>query len=154
MVERKGAFAWGILVFIFLLGCSPRTEKEGGLTQEELVLTSPYGSKIEILVEIADTPASLSQGLMFRKDLPDGRGMLFVFEEPSVLSFWMKDTLIPLDVLFFDADGKFISAHSMVPCVRDPCIHYRSEVPTKFALEVPAGFVVENGVRNGWRMML
>ncbi|MDO5369926.1 DUF192 domain-containing protein [Paracoccus sp. (in: a-proteobacteria)] len=81
--------------------CSPGTA----------VLTTPQGTEIRVAVEIADDPAERAQGLMWRKELPAGQGMLFVYETPQPVSFWMKNTLIPLDILFFDARGVLRHVH-------------------------------------------
>lgn len=89
---------------------------------------------------------------MFRDHLEDNAGMLFPFDPPRALSFWMKNTLIPLDVIFFDVDGKFVSVSTMVPCVEDPCAVYRSGGPAAFALEVRDGFAEEKGIGSGWKL--
>lgn len=75
------------------------------------ILTTPQGAELAVRVEIADDPAEREQGLMGRPDLPAGRGMLFVYESPRPVSFWMKGTLIPLDMLFFDAHGVLRHVH-------------------------------------------
>lgn len=89
---------------------------------------------------------------MFRESLPEGQGMLFVFDQPMPLAFWMKNTLIPLDILYFDAGGELVSALTMEPCTADPCPSYPSGESAKFALEVSAGFNQQHGVGEGWRM--
>ncbi|MBM3605867.1 MAG: DUF192 domain-containing protein [Alphaproteobacteria bacterium] len=66
---------------------------------------------LEYQVEIADTPETRARGLMFRRDLPAGQGMLFIYEEPQPVSFWMRNTLIPLDLLFFDQHGVLRHVH-------------------------------------------
>jgi hypothetical protein len=72
-------------------------------------------------------------------DLGDLAGMLFVWEEPVQVGFWMKDTLIPLDIAFIDGDRGVVSVATMEPCIEDQCPSYGSEFPYTFALEVPAG---------------
>lgn len=89
---------------------------------------------------------------MGRTSLPDKTGMLFVFDTEQPLSFWMKDTLIPLDVLFFRADGTFVSGETMVPCQADPCPVYVSAEPSGLALEVPAGFAAVHSIGGGWSL--
>lgn len=77
----------------------------------QAVLLTPTGSEVTVSVEIADDPAERSRGLMWRQHLPHGQGMLFVYETPQPTSFWMKNTLIPLDMLFFDARGVLRHVH-------------------------------------------
>jgi uncharacterized membrane protein (UPF0127 family) len=92
-----------------------------------------------LLVALADTPDRRSQGLMGVTDLGDLDGMVFVFPEPSTGRFWMKDTLIPLDIAFFATDGSLLGVREMDPCTSDPCPNYGVEAPWQWAIEVPAG---------------
>ena len=78
--------------------------------------------------------------------------MLFIFSAPQQLSFWMKNTLIPLDILYFDSEGNFVSSSTMEPCTKDPCATYPSAGPAQYALEVNAGFAVENGINEAWSL--
>lgn len=103
------------------------------------------------MVDVAATQSAQERGLMFRRAVT--RGMLFVFEQPQQLSFWMKNTLVPLDVLFFTANGSFLNAEFMAPCRADPCLSYLSRGTAKYALEEPAGFVEREGVGNGWKLI-
>jgi uncharacterized protein len=96
--------------------------------------------EIELKVEIADEPHEHNEGLMGREKLKEDHGMLFVFEKSQRVSFWMKNTLIPLDIIFFDQDGKYISMNTMHPCTEDPCPQFGSGKYAKYALEVNAGF--------------
>lgn len=134
---------------VFLSGCRPRDLNE---RTEHITLLAPSGETLTVLVEIADEPSEQRQGLMFRRNLPKGRGMLFVFSEPQILSFWMKNTLIPLDVVFFDSQGVFVSSQRMVPCNGDPCPLYNSGGLAQYALEVPAGYVAEQSIGAKWQL--
>jgi len=116
-----------------------------------IVLTGPE-RQLSIAVELADTPEERAHGLMERTALANG--MLFIFDIPAVQTFWMKNTLIPLDIAFFDADGLFISSTRMEPCTESPCAVYSSGAPALYALEMPAGFLKQMGVDRGWKMKI
>ena len=141
---------------IFLVACAPQSPHTDPMQQSKrsIRLHAPDGSVMTLQVDVADTPEEREKGLMYRKGLAENEGMVFIFQEQQPLSFWMKNTLIPLDVLFFDAVGNFLSAQSMVPCTSDPCNLYPSGQPTKYALEVGAGFVKMKGVGEGWKIAI
>ena len=109
-------------------------------------------SVLPVAVELALTNEQQAKGLMHREVLPPERGMLFIYENERELSFWMKDTLIPLDVLYFNAEGSFISSATMQPCTEDPCTSYPSESPAKYGLEVVAGFAEQIGITEEWNL--
>lgn len=120
-----------------------------------ITIVSPDGaSSVSIDVELAVTPAEQQQGLMGRAHLPEDEGMMFVFEHDQPLSFWMKNTLIPLQILFFESDGSFVNALDMVPCAIDEeeCPQYRSASIAQYALEVNPGFREAHGIGTGWRL--
>lgn len=126
-----------------LVGCGTKT----------ISLQSPDGSeKIEVPVEIADAPEERELGLMNRDALEPGTGMLFVFSEEQILSFWMKNTRIPLEILYFDKEGSFVNVLRMQPCEKEPCPTHPSSALAKYALEVNPGFKEEHGVGVGWRL--
>lgn len=102
--------------------------------------TVQIGSKV-YTVEVAQTAEEKMKGLMGRRSLPENRGMLFLFEPPQAQGFWMKNTLIPLDIIFIAEDGRIESFHTMQPCVADPCPIYPSRGRIRYALEVNAGEV-------------
>ncbi len=104
-------------------------------------------------VEIADDRESRNMGLMFREELPADHGMLFLFSRPEPRSFWMKNTRIPLDILYFDADLKLVSkAENARPCRRDPCPGYPSGMPAQYVLEINAGLASSLGIERGSRL--
>lgn len=99
----------------------------------------------ELRVWVADNPTERSQGLRRVEELPaEIDGMLFVWETPTPAVFGMKDTLIPLDVWFFDEEGALTGTHAMTPCNDEPCVTYPTPGPVRWALETPLG-VVELG---------
>ena len=85
--------------------------------------------------ELALTPAQQQRGLMFRRKAP-ADGMLFVFPEDTRGGFWMKNTLVPLTIVFFDRAGKRVRKLSMTPCRKDPCAIYDPGRRYRFALEL------------------
>ncbi len=93
----------------------------------------------ELLVAVADTGATRRQGLMNVADLLDLDGMLFVFAQDTDGGFWMKDTLLPLDIAFFAADGTYVDGFAMEPCTTVDCPTYRPTGRYRYAVEVPAG---------------
>ena len=99
--------------------------------------------------ELALTPAQRSLGLMHRKRAPED-GMLFVFPEVAPHHFWMKDTMIPLDIIWLDASGKvvFVSANTP-PCKADPCPTYGPDVSVRRVLEIAAGMAEKEKVEVG-----
>ena len=101
----------------------------------------------KIYVEVAKTPAEQEQGLMFRNELSEDAGMLFVFDDVSQKNFWMKNTLIPLDMIFIDKNKKIVSIQSAVPCEEDPCVVYAS--PAQYVLEVNQGYAEHPGIKEG-----
>jgi hypothetical protein len=90
-------------------------------------------------VAIADDSDERARGLMAVDDLGDLDGMLFVFDGPASVAFWMKNALSPLDIAFFGADARLTEVMTMPVCDADPCPTYRSSRPALYALEAPAG---------------
>jgi hypothetical protein len=105
--------------------------------------------EITINAEIADNEQKRQYGLMNRKAMAKDHGMLFIYDKERVMTFWMKNTLIPLDVIFINSDKKIVSTETMPPCKADPCTEYSSVKLAKYGLEVNAGFVKENGITVG-----
>ena len=111
-----------------------------------------YTTGIPVYVDVANDPEEQSRGLMFRKSMEWNNGMLFVFEDVKYLSFWMKNTYIPLDMIFVDKDLRIVDIKEDVqpcPLQEDICASYPSKQPAKYVLEVNAGFVQQNGIRVG-----
>ena len=106
-----------------------------------------------VFVEVSDDREEQVRGLMFRNHLPWNAGMLFAFNEEEPQTFTMKNTLIPLDMIFVDSSSKIIDIKENVPpCKQEECPSYPSREPAQYVLEVNAGFVQEKGVKIGDRL--
>jgi uncharacterized membrane protein (UPF0127 family) len=101
-------------------------------------------------VELARTPEEQAQGLMFRESLPPSTGMLFLFSDAGPHQFWMKNTMIPLDIVWLDGSGRvvFVSANTP-PCRADPCPNYGGELPASVVLEIAGGMAAKEKVAVG-----
>jgi uncharacterized membrane protein (UPF0127 family) len=99
-------------------------------------------------VEVAKTPEERSQGLMFRQNLDEDKGMFFIFPQDGIHSFWMKNTLIPLGVVWINADKKivFISENTP-PCQTEPCPPVHPNQNARYILEINAGQIKKIGAR-------
>ena len=101
----------------------------------------------DLTIELATTPEARSCGLSLRDSLPTNRGMLFVYAEPDILTFWMKNTRMPLSIAFIDTAGRIVSIQKMNPFPLTTV--YASPVPALYALEVNQGWFEENGIAVG-----
>jgi uncharacterized membrane protein (UPF0127 family) len=101
-------------------------------------------------LEVVRTPEEQAQGLMFRESLPERTGMLFPFTDKGVHHFWMKNTMIPLDMVWMDGEGKviFVSADTP-PCKADPCPTYGPDAPAASVLEIAGGMAKNENVTVG-----
>lgn len=100
-----------------------------------------------IEAEIAATNQERQKGLMFKKSLPENQGMLFVFNKADMYSFWMKNTYIPLDIIWIN-ENQVIHMEQAVPCKED-CISYKPQNPAKYILETNTGFIEKNNIQIG-----
>ncbi len=118
-----------------------------------VTINASGGEQVSVKVEIADEPAEQAQGLMNRTALGEDRGMLFVFPDEQVRSFWMKNTLIPLSIAYINSEGRIIDIQKMEPAPEDASDaelpRYPSAEPARYALEVNRGFFEERGVEVG-----
>lgn len=101
-------------------------------------------------VEIAETQEKQALGLMFRDSMPQDHGMLFLFPNEGIRSFWMKNTRIPLDIFYFDKDLALVSvSENTPPCRTQRCPGYPSAAPAKYVLELNSGKATDLGVKVG-----
>ncbi len=133
-----------LLAALLLCGCA---------SQPSVVLDDGV-TRVQMQVEVANTPLTREHGLMGRTALPDDAGMLFVFDREQSLNFWMKNTLIPLDILYFAADGHFVSSATMQPCAADPCPTYASKNNAQYALELAGGWLTRHPLGQGTTLEL
>ena len=108
--------------------------------------------KIRLSYEVADTPEKQTIGLMYRQKIPDDYGMVFLFPETKIIYMWMKNTYIPLDMIFFDGTGKITHIHKNAT-PHDLSI-ISSENPAKGVIEVNAGFVNTHKIAVGHQVIL
>lgn len=118
-------------------------------SQSHLPLADIVINDQTIQVELAATTRTQAYGLMNRLILPENQGMLFVFNQTQPLSFWMKNTKIPLDILYFDENGTLVDFAEAVPCLNDPCPSYPSKVQGKYVLEIGKGERKRLGIEIG-----
>lgn len=117
------------------------------LPRAKVVLEDAYGGAHQVEVEVAADPLSRARGLMWRRELADGKGMLFIFAKQTVQSFWMRNTLIPLDMIFINEDQKIVGVVSRA----EPKTLTSRTVgkPSLYVLEVPGGWAEKIGLRPG-----
>lgn len=135
-------------------GCTELIDDSSHIQDKAILSIQSDDSLISMEVEIADEPQEQAKGLMFRENLNWNDGMLFVFESERKQSFWMKNTRIPLDMLFIDKDFRIIEIKENIqPCKTDSCPSYPSKFPAKYVLEVNAGFTAMNKIKIGDSVM-
>ncbi|MBI1909496.1 MAG: DUF192 domain-containing protein [Deltaproteobacteria bacterium] len=132
------------LTFLFLI-VSCRCGSEA-TSQSQVILTNSQSS-FTVTVEVADTDAKRSQGLMSRTSLAADAGMLFVFDQDVAETFWMKDTPLPLDIIFIGSDLKIISIAKNTTPFSEALIS--ADAPYRYALEVNAGFSESHQITVG-----
>jgi uncharacterized membrane protein (UPF0127 family) len=136
------------LVFLlFLLVLPPGALAELAAFQKSTLIIDTDRGPQRFNIEIAETPQQQEQGLMFRRSLPANAGMLFDFGSTEPAAFWMKNTLIPLDMLFIAADGKIADIHERAVPLSEATIY--SKVPVRAVLELNGGTVSRLGIHLG-----
>jgi len=136
--------SWLIFFLVFCFNITSCYSQK--LTVQKLPIEREGQEITVVKAEIARTQEERSKGLMYRKKLPDGEGMLFVFERDEILSFWMMNTLIPLSIAFISSDGKILEIKDMQPHDLNSVFSSRS---ARYALEAPQGWFSRAGVGIG-----
>ncbi len=140
-----------ILLIATAAACGAAPKPPKGVTPAKVTgprVEMPSGAVYR--VDLARTPEEQARGLMYRESLPEKTGMLFLFSDKGVHQFWMKNTMIPLDMIWMDEAGKvvFISANTP-PCKADPCPSYGPKTPISSVLEIAGGMAAKGKVVVG-----
>lgn len=143
MLHRFSPAVIAVAIIGLLAGCDP--------AGPAVVIVAPDKSvRATISVEIADTPQQRELGLMYRKHMDENAGMLFVFPATQPLKFWMKNTFIPLDMLFADNSGTIVGiVANAVPFSE---ANVGPDIPTRYVVEVNGGFAARHGIEPGDRL--
>jgi uncharacterized protein len=142
LIPRGSVLQPCAIVLAFALGCAA----DG----PSATIHRADGSTVSVALEVMNTPAGRERGMMYRTSNPEDHGMLFVFPEETVHPFWMKNTLISLDMLFIAADGRIVGIH---PDAVPLSTHSLSVgKPSLYVLEVNGGWAARNNVREGDRI--
>ncbi|MCW6035754.1 DUF192 domain-containing protein [Spirulina subsalsa FACHB-351] len=149
----------------FLMGCSPPPQSLEEIPPSSLAQVPTEGQMLpisaiaqlggqDIELEVARTPQEQAIGLMFRDEMPDNRGMLFIFSSAQRVNFWMKNVSIPLDMLFL-RDGTIQAiARNVPPCLQAPCPTYGPNLDIDQVIELRGGRAAELGVQVGDRVSI
>jgi uncharacterized membrane protein (UPF0127 family) len=150
-----------IAAVVGLVACSRGRAVVGGpegppsqLPQGHLTIDGGGDRKLELDVRIAETDRSRQEGLMGVTRLSDREGMAFLFAAPVSEPFWMLDTLIPLDIAFWDTKGKVVKILTMAPCRANPCPLYSPGIDYTGSVETNAGLLERSGVAPGDTVVL
>jgi len=140
------------LLLLLALTCAQRTPTPSPATTtaaasaQRIVLPDHFA----VSVEVAADEELRSQGLMYRDHLADDRGMIFLFTQAGEYPFWMKNTLIPLDMIWMDSQHRIVHiAHDVQPCKADPCPNYPPNAQASSVLELAAGVAAKHHLANG-----
>jgi uncharacterized membrane protein (UPF0127 family) len=149
-----GRLLWALAPTLLCFGSlnlAPLQAADLPRTRVEVVRPGTGAVLLTVDAELAATLETRTRGLMERPSMPVDQGMLFIFEVAQPLSFWMFNTLIPLDIIFADAERRITSIHASVPPCRPPlrCPTYPSHGLAQFVLEVNAGTVANTGIGVG-----
>ena len=125
---------------LLFLSCSQK------LPVKNFSIKKSSGEEVFLKLEVADTSETRQKGFMYRKSIPFGTGMLFVFEKDQILSFWMKNTPHPLSIAYINSKGRIIDIFDMTPYSVNSIV---STGYSRYALEVPQGWFEKNGIKRG-----
>ncbi len=148
--SKKPFYLISAVIILFLLSIIVYQQYQKISVKNQIVFYTGAG-QVKVNVERANTPEKLASGLMNRTALPKFSGMLFIFPDEKIREFWMKNTPIPLEIMFIDTKGRINEITAMEPCAPNAptCPVYTSKEPARFAIEVNAGFTAKNRIIEG-----
>jgi uncharacterized membrane protein (UPF0127 family) len=142
-------------VLMLALACTQRSAAPAPATMATTTADAAapriiYPDHSAVIVEVASDDPTREQGLMYRDHMADDRGMIFLFPQSGEYPFWMKNTLIPLDMIWMDADHRIVHiAHDVPPCKADPCPNYPPNAKASSVLELAAGVAAKHHLKDG-----
>jgi hypothetical protein len=143
-----------ILILLFLVIFAPsvsRASDDITFGRSDLTIVTTTGAKYHFALEVAQTPEQLERGLMFRDSMPDDAGMLFLLGDEEIASFWMRNTFLPLDMIFIAKDGRITNIHRNAAPGSTAIISSTALVTA--VLEVNGGVTQRLGIRAGDRIL-
>lgn len=147
-MHKQNYFKFFIIVLCILVLCGFIVTK---LNQDS---TTVKINNIILKVRIADSVAERGKGLMGLENLPEGTGMIFIFETKGYHYFWMKNTKIPLDIIWINEESEIVDIVTAPPCSKDPCPLYKPSAKALYAIETNANWALNNGIKVGSKVEL
>lgn len=143
------------MIGLFLLSVSPCKRAAASQFDDFNHKITFVDQQRTVYVAIADDESERERGLMFRQELAEDQGMLFIYPDQARRGVWMKNTLLALDVLFLSGDGKIVAMlKDLQPCNQEPCRIYDSKTPARYMLELSAGFIDKHTLKVGQQITL
>jgi len=151
LIDSKRIFFWPAAIFIAVLAGIVIYQQYQKIAEKNQITIYTAAGPVTISIEYAETPEEQANGLMNRKSLGKNSGMLFIFPDERIGEFWMKNTLMPLDIMFIGSTGRINEILTMKLCLSkaETCPDYTSKNLVRFAVEVNAGFTVKNRIVEG-----
>jgi uncharacterized protein len=152
LLTRRLLFVLPVLLAILAAGRAGDAQPAKSQANAGAVVTIVSANgKHRFTVELAETPAQMERGLMFRRELAPDAGMLFDFKTPTMATMWMRNTLIPLDMLFVDGQGRIVNIHERAVPQSDAII--AAAAPVRAVIELNGGTAARLGIRPGDRVL-
>ena len=144
-----------LLVISVVSGCTFNTTTTPRAVKLDEQTTVRFNNGVRAKTSVVRTFEAKARGLSGKEGLGQNEGMLFVFEQEDYYGFWMKNTLIPLDILYISENNEIVGIkNNAEPCKEDPCISYKPTKPAKYVLEVNSNFTIKNNIQIGNKIIL